>query len=106
MFEGFLFVDPSRIVAVDVERQRIGNADGVGQLQQTFVGQSGGNHVFSQITQHIGGRTVNLGCVFARKGTAAVRRVAAVVVNDNFAAGQGGIAARAPDARYRRRDRR
>src|SRR5690606_991045 len=49
------------------------------------------------IPGHVCGRAVNLRRIFAGEGTAAVRGVSAVGVDDDLAAGQSGITHRAAD---------
>ncbi len=66
-------------------------ADGVGNLQQTLVGNSGGNDILCQIAHHVSCRTVNLAGIFSRKSSAAVRRITAVGVGDNFASGKAAV---------------
>src|SRR3546814_7809097 len=44
------------------------------------------------LARPVGGRAVDLGGVLAREGTAAMRRGAAVGVDDDLAAGEAGVA--------------
>ena len=84
-------------VQVDIDRQRLGHADGVGQLQGAFVGHAAGHHILGQIAAGIGGGAVHLGRVLAGEGAAAVRGGPAVGVDDDLAAGQPGVAVRPAD---------
>ena len=77
---------------VDIDRQRLGNADGVGKLDRATVGQLGGNDVLGQVARGVGSRAVDLGGVLAGEGATAVRRRAAVGVDDDLAAGKAGVA--------------
>ena len=77
---------------VDHDRQRLGNADGVGQLDFAAVGQTGGDHVLCDPARGIRGGAVDLGAVLAAKGAAAVTAVTAVGVDDDLAAGEARVA--------------
>ena len=89
--QNLLFVNLGGSFAVDIQRQRFFFADGVGNLQQTLVGNSGGNDILCQIAHHVSCRTVNLAGIFSRKSSAAVRRITAVGVGDNFASGKAAV---------------
>src|SRR6185503_13519649 len=95
-FEFFLF-DIAGAVGVDQNRHRIGDADGIGDLDGALGGDTGGDHVLGEIARGIGGRAVDLGRVLAGKRAAAVRGVAAIGVDDDLAAGEAAIAVRAAD---------
>ena len=85
---------PSRI---DRDADRIGDADGVGQLHLALVGQSGGDDVLGHVPGHVGGAAVDLGGVLAAERAAAVACPAAVGVDDDLAPGQAAIAVRPAD---------
>jgi hypothetical protein len=91
------FVDLAGAVQVDIDRQRLGHADGVGELDRAAVGETGGHDVLGEIARGIGGRAVDLGRILAREGAAAMRGCAAVGVDDDLAAGQAAVAIRAAD---------
>ena len=82
---------------VGVDRQRPGDADGVGELQRAAVGEARGDDVLGEIARGIGGRAVDLGRVLAGEGAAAMRRRAAVGVDDDLAPGEAAIAVGAAD---------
>jgi hypothetical protein len=82
--------------SVDVDRHRLGHADGVGELDGAAVGEAGGDDVLGEVARRIGGRAVDLGRVLAREGAAAVRGRAAVGVDDDLAAGEAGVAVGPP----------
>ena len=63
----------------------------------------GGNDVLGEIAGGIGGRPVDLGRILARKGAAAVRRRAAIGIDDDLAAGQSAVAVRTADIELTRR---
>ena len=85
-------IDLPRAVEIDIERQRIGNADRVGNLDAAAVGEAGGDHVLREIPRGIGRRTVDLGRVLAGEGAAAVRCGTTIRVDDDLAAGETGVA--------------
>ena len=85
-------VDLAGAVQVDIDRQRLGDADGVAQLDRGAVGEAGGDDVLGEIARGIGGRAVDLGRVLAGEGAAAMRGRAAIGVDDDLAAGEAGVA--------------
>ena len=85
-------VDLAGAVQVDIDRQRLGDADGIGELDGAAVGELGGDDVLGEIARRIGGRAIDLGRILAREGAAAMRRRAAIGVDDDLAAGQPAIA--------------
>ena len=87
-------------VGVDEHAHRAGHADGIGQLDQDFIGYAGGYQVLGDVTGHVGGAAVHLGRVLAAEGSAAVRPLPAIGVHDDLAAGQAGIAVRAADDEF------
>ena len=94
------FVDAAGPVQVGVDRQRLGDADRVGELQGAALGQAGGDDVLGEIARGVGGRAVDLGRVLAREGAAAVRRRAAVGVDDDLAPGEAAIAVGSADVEF------
>ena len=86
------FVHLAGAVGVDIDRQRLGDADGIGELDGAAVGDARRDDVLGQIARGIGRRAIDLGRVLAGEGAAAVRRRAAVGVDDDLAAGQPGVA--------------
>ena len=74
----FLFVDLPRAVQIDIDRQWLGDADGVGQLDRGAVGETRRDDVLGEIARRIGGGAVDLGRVLAEEGAAAMRRGSAV----------------------------
>ena len=100
--DGFQFavLQLAGAVGVYVNAERLGDTDGVGHLHFAFFGQSGGNNVFGHITGVVRGRTVNLGRVFSGERSTAVAADAAVGVDDNFAAGEPGVAVRSADDEF------
>ena len=90
-------VDLAGAVQVDIDRQRLGDADGVGELDRAAVGEAGRDDVLGEIARGIGGRAVDLGRILAGEGAAAMRRRAAIGVDDDLAAGEAAVAVRAAD---------
>jgi len=84
-------------VQVDIDRQRLGNADGVGQLDRATISQAGGDNILGEVAGDIGSRTVDLCRVLAGECTATMRCRTAVGVDDDLAAGQAGVTIRAAD---------
>ena len=58
--------------AVDLERDRVRDADRVGDLQLAAAGQAGGDDVLRHVAGGVGGRAVDLRRVLARERAAAV----------------------------------
>ena len=83
--------------AVDLERDRVRDADRVGDLELAAAGEPGGDDVLRDVAGGVGGRAVDLGRILAGERAAAVAGGAAVGVDDDLAAGQAGVAHRAAD---------
>src|SRR5882724_10244401 len=77
-FLDLLLVDLSCSKRFDKNRNRVGNADGVSQLNLAFFSKTGRDNVLRDVSRHISCGTVNLRRVFARKRAAAVRSISAV----------------------------
>ena len=91
LLELFL-VDLAGSVGIDQDRHRVGNADGIGDLDGAALGDAGRDHVLGEIARRIGRGAVDLGRVLAGERAAAVRSVAAVGIDDDLAAGQPAVA--------------
>src|SRR3546814_670847 len=85
-----------RAVQVDVERQRLGDPDRIGQLDRAAACEAGRDDVLGEVAADVGGGTVDLGRVLAREGGPAVGRRADLGVADALAAGEAGTALRSP----------
>src|SRR5262249_48685964 len=92
-----LFRNSSGAFGVDHPRPGIGDADGMGELHERAVGQSRGDDVLRNVPGHVARGSIDLGGIFSGEGTAAVRRRAAVGVDDDLSAGDAGVAVRAAD---------
>ena len=84
-------------LGVDVHADRLGDADGVGQLHFAAIGQAGGDDVLGHVPGHVGRAAIDLGRVLAAERAAAVTAPAAVGVDDDLAAGQAAVAVRTAD---------
>src|SRR3546814_17775608 len=84
----------SHLVRVDRERQRLGHADSIAELDSAALGKACGNDILGEITAYIRGGTVNLGRVLARKSAAAMRSRAAIGVDNDLATRQTSVAIR------------
>jgi hypothetical protein len=84
-------------MGIGIDRQRLGHADRVAQLDGAALGQAGGHDVLGQVARGIGRRTVHLGRVLAGKRAAAMGGRAAIGVDDDLAPGQARIAIGATD---------
>ena len=73
------------------------DADRVGDLDLAAVGEARGDDVLRHVARRVRGRAVDLRRILARERAAAVRRGAAVGVDDDLAPGQAGVAHRAAD---------
>ena len=90
-------VDFARVVQIDIERHRIGNADRIGNLNCAALRQPRRHHILRQIARAISGRAVDLRRILAGERAAAVRRRAAIRVDDNLAPRQPRVAVRTAD---------
>src|SRR5205823_876385 len=87
-------------VGVDIDRQRSRHADRVSELQSAAAGKTGSDDVLGDIARGVCRRTIDLRRVFTGKCAAAMRRRAAIGVDDNLAAGEAGVAVRAADIEF------
>src|SRR3546814_2635587 len=55
------FLDRARAVQVDIDRQRLGDADRVGELDRATAREPGGDDILREIARDISGRAVDLG---------------------------------------------
>src|SRR5690606_20359327 len=89
--------DAAGAVGVDVERQRFGHADGIGELDRAALGEAGGDEVLGQVAGGVSCRAVELGRVLAAERPTAGRGRAAISVDEDLAAGEAGVAVRPAD---------
>lgn len=79
-------------VCLNEHGQGLGDTDGVGELNECAASELGVDERLCDPSGDVGGRAVDLGVVLAREGTATVGAPAAIRVDDDFAAGQAGVA--------------
>src|ERR1700738_950144 len=93
----FVVVHFSGAECIDTDTDRLGMTDGVGKLHFAAVGQSRGNHVFRDPASHVSSAAVHFARIFSGKRAAAVASHAAVRIDNDFAAGDSGVAFRPAD---------
>ena len=76
---------------------RLGHADGVGQLHFAPLGQAGRDDVLGHVPRHVSRAAIDLRRVLAAERAAAVPAPAAVGIDDDLAAGQAAVAMRTAD---------
>src|SRR5258708_1657148 len=50
---------------IDIAGERLGHADGIGELDRAALGEAGGDDILGEVTRGVGGRAVDLGRVLA-----------------------------------------
>ena len=93
----FVLGHDAGVESIDQDRDRLGDADRVGDLDFAFGRESLRDHVFRDVTRHVARRAIDLARILARKRAAAMTAVAAVGIDDNFAAGESAVAMRSAD---------
>src|SRR5258708_2614868 len=96
-FLNFYFVYLRGSKRVNAYADRIGIADGIGELNFTPIGQTRRYHVLSNVPAHIRRRSIYFRRIFTRKRAATVSAHSAVGVDNNFSSGQSRIAFRTTD---------
>ena len=66
------FIHLTRAIGVNVDRERLSNADGIGKLDRAFFRNPGSNDILGEIAGRVSGRTVDLSRILARERAAAV----------------------------------
>src|SRR5215472_1030292 len=77
---------------VDHNRNGLGDADGVGELDFRAVRETGSHNVLGDVAGHVASGTIDLRRILAGEGATAVSAVTAVGVDNDFTAGEAGIA--------------
>lgn len=90
LHEGLLVV-LGGAVSVDVDGERVGNTNGVGELDADTVAEVVGHEGLGDPAGGVGGGTVDLGAVLAGEGTATVGAPTSVGVDDDLSAGEAGV---------------
>src|SRR4030095_8984288 len=78
--------------SIDAHAYRFGMADGVGELNFTSVGPTGGGDILGHPASHVSGAAIHFRRIFSGKRATAVPSHPAISVADNFAAGYVCIA--------------
>nr|DAY97717.1 MAG TPA: hypothetical protein [Caudoviricetes sp.] len=82
------FRDAIRTKAIHIHRNRLGNTNGIGQLDFTSVSILLANDVLCNVAGGIGSTPIHLCRVFAGEGTATVTAHTAVGIGDDFSSSQ------------------
>ena len=90
-------------VGLDADRDRVGDADRIGDLHERLVGEPGRDQVLGHVARGVGRRAVHLGGVLAREGATAMGALPAVRVDDDLAAREPRVAVRPADHERARR---
>ena len=90
LHEGLLVV-LGGAVSVDVDGERVGDTNGVGELDADTVAEVVGHEGLGDPAGGVGGGTVDLGAVLAGEGTASVGAPTSVGVDDDLSAGEAGV---------------
>lgn len=78
-------------VSIDVDGERVGDTNGVGELDADTVAEVVGHEGLGDPAGGVGGGTVDLGAVLAGEGTASVGAPTSVGVDDDLSAGEAGV---------------
>jgi len=90
-FKKLLFALRRRAVAEDGDGEGFGDTDGVGDLDQDALAESGLDERLGDPASGVGGGPIHLGEVLAGEGAASVGAPSAVRVHDDLTAGQSGV---------------
>ena len=88
---------PAGAEGIDAIANRLGYADGIGELDFGAVGEAGSDDVLGDVAGRISNRAIGLGRILTLEGTAALTTYAVVSIDDDFAAGKAGVAHWAAD---------
>src|SRR6516164_4854668 len=91
------------LTEIDVDRQRLGYTDGIGELDGAAISETCRHHVLGEIARGVGSRAVNLGGILAGKSAPAVRSRPPVGVDDDLATGEPAIPIGSADEELTRR---
>ncbi len=79
--------DSPSAAGINSDRHRLGDADGVRELHFALISQASGHDVLRDVASHVSSRAIDFGRILARERAATVRRITAIGIDDNFAAG-------------------
>ena len=86
---------PCGAIGVDIDADRLSDADGIGNLDKHLLRYTGSDHILCDITGSISAAAVDFRRIFSGEGSTAVGAPASVSVHNDFASGKTGIAMRA-----------
>lgn len=101
--ENFRIRNLTSAVGVDVHGKRLGDANGVGDLEQAAAGEASRDDRLGRLAGNVRARAVNLGRVLTGEGTTTVGTPTAVSVDNNLTTSQTGVTVRATDNEAARR---
>jgi hypothetical protein len=78
-------------VRINIDRERLGNTNGVRELDEGTTGETGGDEGLGDPATDVGGRTIDLGEILTGEGTTTVGTPATVGVDDDLATSQTGV---------------
>ena len=81
----------ARAIGLDEQAQRLSNANGVGELDESTASELGVDEGLGDPTGEVGSRAVDLAVVLAGEGTTTVSTPATVGVNDDLTASKTGV---------------
>jgi len=90
-------------VRVDVDGQGLGNSDGVGNVDQTSLAEAVGNQRLGDPSGSVGSRSVDLGWILSREGTASMTTPSSVGIDNDLSSSKTGISAGSSDHKRARR---
>jgi hypothetical protein len=78
-------------VGVDVNRERLGDTNGVRELDKSTTGKTSSNQGLGDPAADIGSGTIDLGEILAGESTTTVGTPATIGINDDLTAGKTGV---------------
>lgn len=84
-------------VGINENRQRLSDADGVGELDKATAGKATSDEGLGDPASSVSRRAIDLGEVLAGEGATTVGTPATIGVDDDFTASQAGITLRTTD---------
>src|SRR4029077_8307403 len=71
-----------------INRCRLSDTDGIGNLYKHFCGYTGSNEILSDMPGGISGTAIHFGRIFTAESTAAMGAFSTIGIHDYFATGQ------------------
>lgn len=90
-------------VRLDEDRERLGNTNGVGELNEGSASEASVDEGLGDPTGEVGSGAIDLGVVLSRESTTTVGTPSTVGVNDNLAASETSVTLRTTDDEEARR---